>query len=88
VSLPYTEYALAAYYLLMPAEVSSNLARLDGLRLWSQGSRWSDLGSVVQKVSGRGIFSQKVKRRIMLGTYILSAGYYDAYYKQAQKYAH
>lgn len=84
VSLPYTEYALAAYYILMPAEVSSNLARLDGLRFGYHEADDLNLDDWYKKVRATG-FSAESKRRIMLGTYILSAGYYDAYYKQAQK---
>lgn len=84
VSLPYTEYALAAYYILMPAELSSNLARLDGLRFGHHESNDLSLDDWYKKVRATG-FSAESKRRIMLGTYILSAGYYEAYYKQAQK---
>lgn len=84
VSLPYTDYALAAYYLLVPAEVSSNLARYDGLLYGLTGQKKYNLAEWYQKVRGQG-FGAEVKRRIMLGTYVLSAGYYDAYYKQAQK---
>jgi aspartyl-tRNA(Asn)/glutamyl-tRNA(Gln) amidotransferase subunit A len=83
-SLPSFEYALSAYYLLAPAECSSNLARYDGVR-W--GLRAKDPGDVVdmmQRTRQAG-FGAEVKRRIMLGTYALSAGYYDAYYGQAQK---
>ncbi|RJQ35425.1 Asp-tRNA(Asn)/Glu-tRNA(Gln) amidotransferase subunit GatA [Candidatus Parcubacteria bacterium] len=86
VSLPYTDYALAAYYLLMPAEVSSNLARYDGLRYG--GSDLADkelsLDNWYKEVRSIGLGAES-KRRIILGTYILSAGYYDAYYKKAQK---
>lgn len=84
VSLPYTEYALAAYYILMPAELSSNLARLDGLRFGYHEGTDLSLDDWYKKIRAIG-FSAESKRRIMLGTYILSAGYYDAYYKQAQK---
>lgn len=84
VSLPYTDYALAVYYLLMPAEVSSNLARFDGLLYGLAGSEDLSLDQWYKTVRSTG-FSAESKRRIMLGTYILSAGYYDAYYKQAQK---
>ena len=83
-SLPSFEYALSAYYLIAPAECSSNLARYDGVR-W--GLRAKDAGDVVdmmQRTRQAG-FGPEVKRRIMLGTYALSAGYYDAYYGQAQK---
>lgn len=84
ISLPNTEYSIAAYYILTTAEASSNLARYDGARY---GYRSSD-GITLKKmyVSSRSEgFGTEVKRRIMLGTYVLSAGYYDAYYKKAQK---
>ncbi|MDD5749634.1 MAG: Asp-tRNA(Asn)/Glu-tRNA(Gln) amidotransferase subunit GatA [Patescibacteria group bacterium] len=84
VSLPYTDYALATYYLLMPAEVSSNLARYDGVLYGLSADKKSGLDDWYKEIRSRG-FGAEVKRRIMLGTYILSAGYYDAYYKQAQK---
>ena len=83
VSLPHTEYGLATYYIVAPAEASANLARYDGIRY---GPRLGD-GDVMTTylvTRGRG-FGQEVKRRIMLGTYALSAGYYDAYYLKAQK---
>jgi aspartyl-tRNA(Asn)/glutamyl-tRNA(Gln) amidotransferase subunit A len=83
VSLPHTEYALPVYYLIAPAEASANLARYDGIRF---GIR-ENADSVIDlfcKTRGAG-FGPEVKRRIMLGTYALSAGYYDAYYGQAQK---
>ena len=83
ISLPHTEYALPVYYLIAPAEASANLARYDGVRF---GLRVEDGGmlDMFMKSRGRG-FGAEVKRRIMLGTYALSAGYYDAYYGQAQK---
>ncbi len=85
VSLPSTDYALAAYYLLMPAEVSSNLARFDGLLYGLSATKGNlNLEDWYKEVRSKG-FSAESKRRIILGTYILSAGYYDAYYKQAQK---
>lgn len=84
VSLPYTEYALAAYYLLVPAEVSSNLARFDGLLYGLHGNKNMSLAEWYDKIRGEG-FGAETKRRIMLGTFILSAGYYDSFYKQAQK---
>ena len=84
VSLPNTEYALAAYYLLMPAEVSSNLARFDGLLYGLSADKNLTLDQWYKQVRSTG-FGAESKRRIMLGTYILSAGYYDAYYKRAQK---
>lgn len=83
VSLPHTEYALPVYYLIAPAEASANLARYDGVRF---GLRVDDpnMTALTRKSRGAG-FGPEVKRRIMLGTYALSAGYYDAYYGQAQK---
>ena len=83
VSLPHTDYALPVYYLIAPAEASANLARYDGVRygLRVQGA---DLEETYKVTRGRG-FGPEVKRRIMLGTYALSAGYYDAYYLKAQK---
>jgi aspartyl-tRNA(Asn)/glutamyl-tRNA(Gln) amidotransferase subunit A len=84
VSLPNMDYALAAYYLIMPAEVSSNLAKFDGLLYGLRGEKKLKLDEWYKTVRSQG-FGEETKRRIMLGTYILSAGYYDAYYKQAQK---
>lgn len=83
ISLPHTEYALPVYYLIAPAEASANLARYDGVRF---GLRVDDpnMTTLTRKSRGAG-FGPEVKRRIMLGTYALSAGYYDAYYGQAQK---
>ncbi len=83
ISLPHTEYALPVYYLIAPAEASANLARFDGIRY---GAREPAPGmeEVFTRTRG-GRFGAEVKRRIMLGTYALSAGYYDAYYGQAQK---
>jgi aspartyl-tRNA(Asn)/glutamyl-tRNA(Gln) amidotransferase subunit A len=83
ISLPHTEYALPVYYLIAPAEASANLARFDGVRF---GLRASDKNMMQMFTKSRGSgFGPEVKRRIMLGTYALSAGYYDAYYGQAQK---
>lgn len=83
ISLPHTEYALPVYYLIAPAEASANLARYDGVRF---GLRASDENMIQMFTESRGAgFGPEVKRRIMLGTYALSAGYYDAYYGQAQK---
>lgn len=85
VSLPHTRYALAVYYIIMPCELSSNLARFDGLRY---GGAKDDIDGTLldHYLHVRGtLFGPEVKRRIMLGTYALSAGYYDAYYKKAQK---
>ena len=82
-SLPHTKYALATYYLLAPAEASSNLARYDGVRYGLRVPA-GGLREMYAQTRGRG-FGAEVKRRIMLGTYALSAGYYDAYYLKAQK---
>ena len=83
VSLPHTSYALPVYYLIAPAEASANLARYDGIRFGPRSSEDS-LWSMFRDTRGE-LFGPEVKRRIMLGTYALSAGYYDAYYGQAQK---
>jgi aspartyl-tRNA(Asn)/glutamyl-tRNA(Gln) amidotransferase subunit A len=83
VSLPHTEYALPVYYLIAPAEASANLARYDGVRFGLRVPTESNI-EMFKKSRGTG-FGSEVKRRIMLGTYALSAGYYDAYYGQAQK---
>jgi len=84
VSLPHTKYALAAYYILAPSEASANLARYDGVRY---GFSEQDAGNVIETTerTRQFGFGPEVKRRIMLGTYALSAGYYDAYYLKAQK---
>lgn len=84
VSLPHTEYALAAYYLLSSSEASSNLARFDGVRYGVRAENPSNLLDLYLKSRSEG-FGDEVKRRIMLGTYALSSGYYDAYYLKAQK---
>ncbi len=83
VSLPNIDYSLAVYYIIMPAEVSSNLARFDGIR-YGASEEGSNLLEVYQKTKSKN-FGEEVKRRIMLGTYVLSHGYYDAYYLKAQK---
>ncbi|MDP9242966.1 MAG: Asp-tRNA(Asn)/Glu-tRNA(Gln) amidotransferase subunit GatA, partial [Actinomycetota bacterium] len=83
-SLPHTDYALSAYYLIAPSEASSNLARYDGVRYGLRVKGAKDSVEMMTKTRGEG-FGPEVKRRIMLGTYALSAGYYDAYYGQAQK---
>ena len=83
ISLPNTKYALAVYYIIMPSEASSNLSRFDGIKYGLHVAGDDLLGSYL-KTKGTG-FGDEVKRRIMLGTYSLSAGYYDAYYLQAQK---
>ncbi len=82
-SLPHTEYALAAYYLIAPAEASSNLARYDGVRYGHRAAA-GDFVTMYKKTRQEG-FGPEVRRRIMLGTYALSAGYYDAYYKKASQ---
>ena len=82
-SLPHTSLALPAYYLVAPAEASSNLARYDGVRFGKRAEA-SDLLDLYRKTRGAG-FGPEVKRRIMLGTYALRSGYYDAYYKKAQQ---
>jgi aspartyl-tRNA(Asn)/glutamyl-tRNA(Gln) amidotransferase subunit A len=84
VSLPHADYALSAYYLIAPAECSSNLARYDGVRYGYRAEGDIDVMDMNMRTRGAG-FGDEVKRRIMLGTYSLSAGYYDAYYGQAQK---
>ena len=83
VSLPHTKYAVPCYYIIVPAEASSNLARYDGIRYGVQKKSENLLG-VYEKSSGVG-FGKEPTRRILLGTYVLSAGYYDAYYARAQK---
>jgi aspartyl-tRNA(Asn)/glutamyl-tRNA(Gln) amidotransferase subunit A len=82
--LPHTDYALSAYYLIAPAECSSNLARFDGVRYGYRAPDGTDVVDMNMRTRGAG-FGEEVKRRIMLGTYALSAGYYEAYYGQAQK---
>lgn len=84
ISLPHTDYAVATYYLIATAEASSNLARYDGVRFGHRSTRGNNLLEMYCKSRSEG-FGAEVKRRIMLGTYALSAGYYDAYYVKAQK---
>jgi len=84
VSMPHTEYALPVYYLLAPAEASANLARYDGIRYGYSEPDPQDIWDTYRRTRQNG-FGPEVKRRIMLGTYALSAGYYDAYYLKAQK---
>lgn len=85
ISLPNTHYALPTYYILAPAEASSNLARYDGVRYGLRVMEKGDgLNDMYERTRAEG-FGDEVKRRIMIGTYVLSAGYYDAYYKKAQK---
>ena len=84
VSLPHTDYAVSAYYVVAPAEASSNLARYDGVKYGYRTDNSKNLLSMYKKTREEG-FGAEVKRRIMLGTYTLSSGYYDAYYLKAQK---
>ncbi len=83
ISLPHTKYALPAYYIVAPAEASSNLARYDGVR-YGLRVPGEDLTDTYEKTRAKG-FGREVQRRVMVGTYVLSAGYYDAYYVKAQK---
>jgi len=84
ISLPTSEFALACYYIIDPSEISANLARFDGIKYGLSENKGEGLLDVYLNTRGRG-FGPEVKRRIMLGTYSLSSGYYDAYYKKAQK---
>ncbi len=84
VSLPHTKYAIAAYYVIATAEASANLARFDGVRYGKRAEEYSDLNELYSLTRGEG-FGEEVKRRILLGTFVLSSGYYDAYYLKAQK---
>jgi len=84
VELPHTDYAIAAYYIIATAEASANLARFDGARYGVRAEHVKDLEEMYVKSRTEG-FGDEVKRRIMLGTYVLSSGYYDAYYRKAQK---
>jgi len=84
ISLPHTEHAVATYYVIAPAEASSNLSRFDGIRYGKRAKDASDILDVYKKSRDEG-FGPEVKRRIILGTYVLSSGYYDAYYSRAQK---
>ena len=84
ISLPMTKYAIAAYYIIATAEASSNLARYDGVRYGYRSAHAEDLNEMYQNTRSEG-FGEEVKRRILLGTYVLSAGYYDAYYKKAMQ---
>lgn len=83
-NLPQIKYALPVYYIIACAEASSNLGRYDGIRYGYKTSNYSDINDMICKTRSEG-FGKEVQRRIMLGTYVLSAGYYDAYYKKAQK---
>ena len=84
VSLPRTELSIPVYYILAPAEASSNLSRFDGVKFGHRAAHYADLQDMYRKTRAEG-FGPEVKRRIMIGTYVLSHGYYDAYYLQAQK---
>jgi aspartyl-tRNA(Asn)/glutamyl-tRNA(Gln) amidotransferase subunit A len=84
VSLPRTELSIPVYYIIAPAEASSNLSRFDGVKFGHRARDYSDLRSLYERSRAEG-FGPEVKRRIMIGTYVLSHGYYDAYYLQAQK---
>ena len=84
VSLPRTELAIPVYYIIAPAEASSNLGRYDGVRYGHRASQFEDVLDMYKKTRSEG-FGTEVKRRIMIGTYVLSHGYYDAYYLQAQR---
>ncbi|HNJ84606.1 MAG TPA: Asp-tRNA(Asn)/Glu-tRNA(Gln) amidotransferase subunit GatA [Piscinibacter sp.] len=84
VSLPRTELSIPVYYIIAPAEASSNLSRFDGVRYGHRAAKYADLLDMYKKSRSEG-FGAEVKRRIMIGTYVLSHGYYDAYYLQAQK---
>jgi aspartyl-tRNA(Asn)/glutamyl-tRNA(Gln) amidotransferase subunit A len=84
VSLPHTKYGLATYYIVAPAEASSNLARYDGVRFGRRAEGGEDLTDLYERTRAEG-FGAEVKRRVLIGTYVLSAGYYDAYYLRAQR---
>jgi aspartyl-tRNA(Asn)/glutamyl-tRNA(Gln) amidotransferase subunit A len=84
VELPHASYAIAVYYVIATAEASSNLARFDGVRYGFRAAETPELRQMYRKTREEG-FGAEVKRRIMLGTYVLSAGYYDAYYRKAQQ---
>lgn len=84
ISLPHTEHAVATYYVIAPAEASSNLSRFDGIRYGHRAANPSDILDLYQKSREEG-FGAEVKRRIIIGTYVLSSGYYDAFYGRAQK---
>ena len=84
ISLPRTELSIPAYYVIAPAEASSNLSRFDGVRYGHRAKEYKDLSDMYKKTRAEG-FGEEVKRRILVGAYVLSHGYYDAYYLQAQK---
>ena len=84
ISLPHTQYALPTYYIVAPAEASSNLARYDGIKYGYRSKKGKNLIEMYENTRGEG-FGDEVKRRVLIGTYVLSSGYYDAYYLKAQK---
>ena len=84
VSLPHTQYAVPTYYVIAPAEASSNLARFDGVRYGPRADGATDVRALYRRTRGEG-FGPEVRRRILVGTYVLSSGYYDAYYRRAQQ---
>jgi aspartyl-tRNA(Asn)/glutamyl-tRNA(Gln) amidotransferase subunit A len=84
ISLPHTEYAVAIYYIIATAEASSNLARYDGVKYGLRSKGYRDLMEMYTQTRAKG-FGEEVKRRIILGTYVLSAGYYEAYYRKASQ---
>ena len=84
ITLPRTQLSIPVYYIIAPAEASSNLSRFDGVKFGHRASQYADLADMYRKTRAEG-FGEEVKRRIMIGTYVLSHGYYDAYYLQAQK---
>jgi aspartyl-tRNA(Asn)/glutamyl-tRNA(Gln) amidotransferase subunit A len=84
ISLPRTELSIPVYYIIAPAEASSNLSRFDGVKFGFRADKYTDLNDMYLQTREQG-FGEEVKRRIMIGTYVLSHGYYDAYYLQAQK---
>ena len=84
ISLPHTKYALPTYYIVAPAEASSNLARYDGIKYGYRSKKDNSLTEMYEHTRGEG-FGDEVKRRVLIGTYVLSSGYYDAYYLKAQK---
>jgi aspartyl-tRNA(Asn)/glutamyl-tRNA(Gln) amidotransferase subunit A len=84
IALPRTALSIPVYYIIAPAEASSNLSRFDGVKFGHRAKEFSDLADMYEKTRSEG-FGDEVKRRIMIGSYVLSHGYYDAYYLQAQK---
>ena len=84
ISLPHTKYALPTYYIVAPAEASSNLARYDGIKYGYRSKKGNNLIEMYEYTRAEG-FGDEVKRRVLIGTYVLSSGYYDAYYLKAQK---